>query len=400
MGSEILKTCMKKGFLLDKEMLDLFSGLEESRGIEIIEVLGSAGINERVITKKIFTKHLEKFKYFLKDSEKNEDINSLFESSTLKQASEQTNQDEEENSNELKTGKVKLISAPAFPQKKIVVKDFVNHFKYRYESIRSFLEKKDFDNLTSIRKIGPNRGSYTIIAMVSNKRITKNKNIFLEVEDLTGNTLCLINQNKKELFEKARSILVDDIIAINVTGTNEMLFANDIFYPEATIEEKRYSDFDEYVAFTGDMHTGSKMFLEKNLLKFVKWLNGGEGDSEQREIARKVKYLFFTGDNIDGVGTYPGQDKDLAEKTSIGQYKKVEEILKLIRKDIQIIMCPGQHDAVWIGEPQPLIGELYAPGLHELKNLHLVPNPALVEIDGGFRILMYHGASINRFIDE
>ena len=137
MGSEILKTCMKKGFLLDKEMLDLFSGLEESRGIEIIEVLGSAGINERVITKKIFTKHLEKFKYFLKDSEKNEDINSLFESSTLKQASEQTNQDEEENSNELKTGKVKFISAPAFPQKKIVVKDFVNHFKYRYESIRS-----------------------------------------------------------------------------------------------------------------------------------------------------------------------------------------------------------------------------------------------------------------------
>jgi DNA polymerase II small subunit/DNA polymerase delta subunit B len=65
-----------------------------------------------------------------------------------------------------------------------------------------------------------------------------------------------------------------------------------------------------------------------------------------------------------------------------------------------MIMIPGQHDMVWVGEPQPIIGERYAPGLHKMENLHLVPNPSLVEIDGGFRVLMYHGASINHFINE
>jgi len=28
-----------------------------------------------------------------------------------------------------------------------------------------------------------------------------------------------------------------------------------------------------------------------------------------------------------------------------------------------------------------------------MENLHLVPNPALIEIDGGFKVLMYHGAA-------
>ena len=64
------------------------------------------------------------------------------------------------------------------------------------------------------------------------------------------------------------------------------------------------------------------------------------------------------------------------------------------------LLCPGQHDAVWVGEPQPIIGERFAEGLHKMDNLTLVPNPALIEIDGGFRILMYHGASINYFIEE
>jgi len=142
------------------------------------------------------------------------------------------------------------------------------------------------------------------------------------------------------------------------------------------------------------------MFLEKSLLKFVDWINGNVGDDRQRAIARKVGYLFLTGDNVDGVGHYPGQEKFLNIKTCRGQYQKVEEILRKIRKDVQIVICPGQHDAVWLGEPQPIISEKWAPGLHRMENVYLVPNPALVEIDGGFKILMYHGASLNHFINE
>ena len=388
---------MGKGFLLDKEILNLLGSLTDEGVRKIIEIFGKLEIEERVINKRLLEKYFDKLEGFLVTEQPNDEIVGFFEGIGYIK-NNKLNEDVKEVIEE--SGNIKLISAPAFTQKKIEVKDFVKHFRSRYEVLKGILEMKDFENLTSIRKIGMNRGSYTIIAMVFGKRMTKNKNLFLEVEDLTGNSIVLVNQNKKGVFEKSKDLLRDDIVAFNVSGTSEMLFANDVIFPEAGLVEKRYSEFDEYVAFSGDFHAGSTMFLEKNLLKFVKWLNGNLGDKVQRALAKKVRYLFLTGDNIDGVSHYPGQEKYLVQKTSEGQYKKVEEILKLIRKDVKIIMCPGQHDAVWVGEPQPIIGEKFAEGLHQMENLTLVPNPSLVEIDGGFKILMYHGASINHFIEE
>ncbi|MFH1451585.1 MAG: metallophosphoesterase [archaeon] len=386
---------MLKGFLLDKEILELFSSLTNEDAKKVVEIISGLCIEEKVITKNLFVKYFDKLEtsYLLKGCGTN--ILNFF-----KEVGYNKNNAVKKEENEEITGKIRLISAPAFPQKKIEVKDFVKHFRSRYEIIRSFLENKNLDNLSSIRKIGEERSNYTIIAAVVNKKITKNKNLFIEVEDLTGNIFVLVNQNKKEVFEKARELLEDDIVAFSASGNREILFANDIIFPEAVLEEKKYGILDEYVAFTSDFHAGSKMFLEKNLLKFVRWLNGCGDDEKQNEIAKKVKYLFIVGDNIDGVGHMPGQERLLIEKTTTGQYEIVEKILNQIRKDIKIIMCPGQHDSVWVGEPQPIIGERWAPGLHKINNLLLVPNPAMVEIDDSFKILMYHGASINRFIDE
>ncbi|MFA5061203.1 MAG: metallophosphoesterase [Candidatus Pacearchaeota archaeon] len=386
---EIIKTCIENGFFLDKEVLNLFSHIKEDKVYEFLNILFSLKIKERVISKRLIINNFDRIKPAI--SLEDYPIYEIFFEGIG------ANKEVVE---EKKEGVVKVLSAPAFTQRKVSVKDFIDNFRSRYNKIKTIFESRDFDNLTSIRKIGDDRGSYTIIVYVLGKRITKNKNLFIEVEDMSGTSIVLINQNKKELFEKARDLLEDDLVAFNVTGTSEMLFANDLFFPDASLTEKKYSDFDEYVAFTGDFHAGSKLFLEKNLLKFVNWLNGNEGDKKQREIAKKVKYLFVTGDVIDGISHYSGQEKFLTALTSVDQYKKVEDVLGKIRKDIQIIMCPGQHDSVWIGEPQPIIGERWAPGLHKMKNLYLVPNPCLVEIDGGFKILMYHGASINRFVDE
>src|SRR3989344_3565420 len=394
MAQEILKLCMSKGFLLDKEMLGIFSGLADEGARKVVEALGGIGIKERVISKILFQENFEKIRQVLISEEGVEEIFTFFEeSSSFKRI-------EEKKEKVLDSGNLKFLSASAFPQKKIEVKDFVNHFRSRYEMMRKIFEERDFEYLTSIRKIGMNRGNHTVIGCVLNKRMTKNKNLMVEVDDLSGTAVILVNQNKKEVFEKGRELLDDDIVAFSVSGNSEMLFANDIFFPEARIEEKRYSEFDEYVAFISDLHAGSKMFLEENLRRFVRWLNGEEGDKEQKEIARKVRYLIINGDTIDGVGVYPSQEALLKEKTSVGQYGLLADILKGVRKDIKMIMGPGQHDAVWVGEPQPIIGDRWAPALYEIENLYLVPNPSLIEVDGGFKILMYHGGSINRFIDE
>lgn len=397
MVSDVLKKCVKKGFLLDKEMLELFNNLDEDVYDEIINLMGNLKLNERIITKKIFLKYINYIKENISfDSEK---INFFFNS---------FGKSESEIINKIKTNykeykpqqNFKILSAPFFPQRKVVVSDFVNHFKDRFENIRKIIESKNLENLTSLRKIKGNTGNFSFVGAVLNKRITKNKNILLEVEDLTGSANLLINQNKKDVYEKGKDIILDDIIGFNVSVSNNFLYCNDLVYPDSVLKEKRKYDKDEWVVFISDLHSGSKLFLEENFIKFIKWINGKQGNEEHKKIAEKVKYLFITGDLVDGVNHYPGQENDLKILTSVGQYQKVEELLKLIRSDIQIIACPGNHDAVWVGEPQPIISEKWAEGLHKIPNLELVTNPCLVEIDGGFKILMYHGASLNPFIEE
>jgi len=65
MSAETLRLCMSKGFLLDKEMLELLSSLDDESVGAVVERLGNLGIEERVITKSLFVKHFEKFKDIL-----------------------------------------------------------------------------------------------------------------------------------------------------------------------------------------------------------------------------------------------------------------------------------------------------------------------------------------------
>jgi DNA polymerase II small subunit len=400
---ELLKTCMSKGFLLDKEMLILFEELSDEGCMEVIEAISDLKLKERVINKKLFEENFDAIKGSLLKFRGGDSINTFFTGMGYLGGNGEGSEEILEKLNEEKESSkkpFKILSAPAFIQRKIVVNDFIKHFRSRYEKLKKILETKDFENLTSIRKIGKNKGNYTLIVAVANKRITKNKNILLEVEDMTGTAMVLVNNNKKELYNLGKDVLKDDIIAINLMSSGTFMFANEIVYPEASLSEKRKSDSDVWVAFISDLHTGSKMFLEKNFLKFVKWLNGGEGDNSQRALAEKIKYLFVVGDVIDGVSHYPGQENELDIKTARGQYGQAEDLFKLIRKDIEMIICPGNHDAVWVGEPQPIIGENFAPELHKMENVTLVPNPSLIELEEGFKVLMYHGGSINFLIEE
>ena len=157
--------------------------------------------------------------------------------------------------------------------------------------------------------------------------------------------------------------------------------------------------FDEEVgvAFLSDVHCGSDRHLGKSFEKFLDWINSDD------EYAKKIKYVFFTGDNVDGIGIFPGQEQVLELKSMKEQYKLLASYLRRIPKHITIFMCPGQHDAARVAEPQPPIDKRYAPELYEIDNLILVTNPTMVKLCEGekeFKILMYHGASIHSFINE
>jgi DNA polymerase II small subunit len=391
----ILKKCMSKGFLVDKSILNSLTLLDESFLDMLINFLSNIKINEKIINLRIFKENFNKMgNLFSHPSNKV----SLF----LKEIGCEVKIEQDGVESECKKEEhvFKQLSSPVFLPKKIEVNDFVMHFRSRYEKIKNILLEKSLENVKSLRRIGNDRETQTVIVSILEKSVTKNKNLIFSVEDTTGQSKVLVSASKEDIFEKCKEILPDEIVAFQVSGNKEILFANDVFFPDTFLAEKRRGKKDEAIAILSDMHIGSTMFLEKNLLKFLKWINGEEGSEEQKKLAKKIKYLFIVGDSVDGVGVFPNQDEVLNIKDINLQYKKLAELLNLIRKDIKIIMCAGQHDAVWVGEPQPIITEEWAPDLYKMENLSIVPNPSLVEIDEGFKVLMYHGASMHGIIEN
>lgn len=414
MEQKILKFCIERGFLLDKELLDAFNEIEDTEIVKILIEKIYQITQKRIITKNFFNdknaelifsnipeenrKYVEKLKIKL-----GLNIEISKELSFEEEIDFKNIHDKKYEININKFPDVKVVTMPSIFGKKIEVDDFSKYFRNRFMEIRNILqENMQLSNLISIGKISGNRQGVTIIGIVSNKRITKNKNILLELEDFSGKILTLININKPELFKKAEDIVLDEVIAVKCSGSREMVFVNEIFFPEASLYERKKTPEEIYVAFTGDTHFGSMKFQEQSFLKFIDFLNGKIKTSID---FNKIKYLFIVGDIVDGVGVYPGQEKELMIKDVEDQYVKAAELLGKIRKDIKIIICPGNHDAVRIMEPQPILNEKYAWPLYELDNVILTTNPSIVNIAStkefnGLNVLLYHGYSFNYYANN
>lgn len=403
MQEELLRLCLERGILLDKEISDILSKLDLGE-VELLIRRISSQFGEKIITKSFFNKNQERIAELAGENKKIiEKISLGLHLEITREKLEQVKPEKKEPTEIFRN--IRIIRSIKDESKKIEIADFIKHFRNRFSFLRSILQDRmELENLVSINKVSNARQAVSIIGMVYEKRITKNKNILIGLEDLTGKITIIVNQNKPEVFEIAKNVILDDVIAVKGTGDREIIFVNNIFYPDARLPERKKLDRDESAVFISDLHVGSRMFLEDKLLKFISWVNGEVGDEEQKKQAMKVKYIFITGDVVDGVGTFPGQEQFLDIKDIREQYKKTAELLARIRKDILLIICPGQHDSVYVAEPQPAIKEDYAQSLLELENVVAVSNPALIEIcndfGSGLKILMYHGASFHYFISE
>jgi len=406
----MLDFCRQRGILIDRSILELLGDLQDleiaKNLIERIEYQ----YKQKIITKAFFYNNLNKVSEILMNysGEDKRAIEDFLEKLGLDlkilvfdEKLPQNNKKEEFFLNRNNHG-INLLKIYQNQPKKIEVNDFVKNFRNRFNTLKNFLqERTELENLASISRIENNK-IFSLIAIVYDKKVTKNDNILLELEDLTGKVTAIVNKNRLDVYEKSKEIILDEVIGLKCSGSRDMVFVNDIVFPDIKLLEKKKSNKEELVAFTSDVHVGSDKFLEKNFLKFISWLNGKEGSEKQKEEALKVKYLFITGDSVDGVGVYPGQETQLDIIDVRDQYKKLAELLLMIRNDVKIILCPGQHDAVRVAEPQPIIGETYGGALYNLDNLYLVTNPSLIEVgtDVKFKVLMYHGASMHGIINS
>ncbi len=314
-----------------------------------------------------------------------------------------------ENEDEKDETNVVVLKAYNEKPKKREPSDFVEYFKSRYDLMKRLLQTRvELEKLTSISRLREKslKETVSVIGMVYEKRETKNGNIMLAVEDPTGTINILVNKERTDVYSIAKELCFDETIGVKGVHTNGIMFATAILQPDISVTDRNKKAKDDvYAAFISDIHVGSTHFLEEDFLKFIRWLNGKAGNPLQRNLAKKIKYLFLVGDIVDGVGVYPGQDKNLVLKDITKQYDLLASYLGQIRSDIKMIIAPGNHDALRSDEPQPTLSKDFAASMWTLPNATMVCNPSYVNIHSskdfeGFNVLLYHGGSFHYYIRE
>lgn len=196
----------------------------------------------------------------------------------------------------------------------------------------------------------------------------------------------------KDLQEVADSLMVDQFIMARISaGKTGGYVVKDIIFPDIPDHSPARSDTETYAAFLSDLHVGSRYFMEEELMEFINWLSSPD------PVARKIRFIIFGGDILDGVGIYPNQDKELVQKTITDQLKKFEEIVSKIPKEVKVIISPGNHDPGRRALPQPAIPEKHNPTIRNNENYLFVGNPAIVSLNG-VSVLIFHGQSIDDIV--
>ena len=270
--------------------------------------------------------------------------------------------------------------------------DFVNVFRDRYERLSKQLRGRVNHRPASAIQDMPGRSDAEMIGLVNDVRSTASGHWLVELEDTTGVFPCLVMKDK-EIAASVEELLLDECIAVSGTlsGDAGILFVDDLYFPDVP-RTYRPSTADRHVqaALISDVHVGSQEFVADAWSAFAEWLH--------TEEAAHVEYLLIAGDMVEGVGVYPNQDKELDVIDIYEQYETFAEYLKEVPGDMEIVMIPGNHDAVRLAEPQPGFDEELR-GIMSAHDARITGNPSTVTIEG-VSILMYHGVSLDEVIAE
>lgn len=269
------------------------------------------------------------------------------------------------------------------------VTDYVSYFHDRYSRLSGMIRGRCSPIQIEALKKFPSRymsDGCAITGMVIEARSTGKGHRLIEIEDPTGFINVLFNKDRDD-FEEAEKIVPDEVIGVRGTLSSEgtMVFADQLYRPDIPFSYAPYlSDKPGYAALISDIHVGSDTFLDEAWGRFADWLSQSD-----------ISYLLVAGDLVDGIGIYPGQDKELTIPNIYGQYEALGKMLSALPSRIRIVLAPGNHDVVRGAEPQPVIPEKFTRSFP--SNCVLVENPALVNLQG-VRILMYHGRSFDDLI--
>jgi len=273
--------------------------------------------------------------------------------------------------------------------------DIVNLFSERFDTLHKIISQQlGFRRTTTIAEINKQKMVFknrpcNIIGMVVDIRRTKSGGRMVELEDKTGRTTVFVRKEDPT----AGNLLLDDVIGVTgkFSDDGRMFWTDRVQYPEIlpNNQNKGGEDYDPIsIAFASDIHMGSTKFLEKDWDRMMEWLNS------DHHVAHNIKYLVLSGDVVDGVGVYPGHEKNLSMLDVYDQYEFCARKLDELPEHITPIILPGNHDAVRPAEPQPQLEPLIQQKFNSAVH---VGNPARINLSG-IDVLSYHGKGIDDMV--
>jgi len=270
--------------------------------------------------------------------------------------------------------------------------DFVSVFRDRYEKLSSQLRGRVNHRPASAVVDMPGGSDVAMIGLVNDIRSSANGHWIVELEDTTGTFPCLITKDR-DIAGLVDELLLDECVAVEGTLSDDagIVFADALHFPDVPRTYRpNTADRPVQAALISDIHVGSQEFMADAWGRFADWLHTDEAEA--------VEYLLIAGDMVEGVGVYPDQDEELDIVDIYDQYDRFSEHLKAMPGDLEIVMIPGNHDAVRLAEPQPGFDEKLR-GIMSAHDPRIVGNPSTVTVEG-VSVLMYHGVSLDEVIAE
>ncbi|MEW5761078.1 MAG: DNA-directed DNA polymerase II small subunit, partial [Candidatus Thermoplasmatota archaeon] len=261
------------------------------------------------------------------------------------------------------------------------IRDFKIYFNDRFTKIKKILKGRvemvgsvPISQAKSMQKC-------RFIGMVGDIKTTAKGYKVFEAEDENSSIQCFTGK------ENGTNLIRDEVIGIIGHKGQGRFYVDQVIRPGIPVSKERSTGKgDGSIVFISDIHLGSKTFLKESWEKFINWL---------KNSANEVNYLVISGDVVDGIGVYPGQESDLSIADIYAQYEELAKEISKIPRNIKIIMLPGNHDAVRPAEPQQTfpaeITKLFS------QDILFVGNPCYFSIEG-IDILAYHGKSMDDYI--
>jgi len=272
---------------------------------------------------------------------------------------------------------------------------FARLFRDRYDRLIALVKKRPDTQSAGTTSDGQSvaQGQRLKVAGLLSKKVSRRGGVELTVDDPKGALRAVCQDDA--VAKAAMEVPLDSMVVLEVSRSRSgLLYVNGLTLLDVPDRRAGGGPRRVYAVLLSDLHVGSKMFLAEDFQRFVQWLNGRLGDLD---IVNRIRYVVIAGDLVDGVGVYPNQELQLAEKDPRKQYEMGARLLEQLPSWVQIVIGPGNHDAVRQALPQPAVPADFASSLYRMENVRWVGDPAYVKLHGVV-FLVYHGKSLDDMI--